>query len=1025
MRKSWNRVVALALALALILALAPQPGAWETAYAVGSYGRVLKNGTFVRKQPGSDSYWFKLDTGFICAVTDTTEEDGYTWYKVDTQHPDPDKTNTYVGYIRGDCFEMLTETEAAAWEANPVQVTWSGSVTATAVPVVTATPIPMANTPQNGGVVAVATATPTAAPVQTNSQVLGRITNGGTNFRESEGGPVIQKLDRDTLVEVLSIPTVIDTSHWYQVRYNGYVGYIQAPFLEVMGSDVTPTPVPGMTAPPSGGYVKLILSSANLRESPGGSVKAQWEVTGQVLPIAGSAVKKSGYTWYPVAQNGVIYYVRGDCVEVVASLEDSGNVVTATPTAAPVAVGYIRTTVGGVNLRLKPAGNTIQQIKKDVILPYLSSTVSEGYTWYYVQVDNIRGYVRGDCAKVCNADGSDVTVTAGPATATPTTEVSAFGYVKLTEDNVNLRAKPAGTRLEQLPLGLILPMTGVAVSSGSYTWYPVKAPSGRTGYVRGDCAMECDQNGTASGAVVTPTPAPGTTVAPTSYGYVKITLPKTNLRKTAGGSVIQTVDKDTVWPMTGNATTARGYTWYPVNVNGTLGYVRGDCSFKLSPSQEESYLAGNGVPDEDTGNSGGSTTASTYLITVMDKVNLRASPSKDASAPYNVALGTVMAYNNQQTVGGSLWYRVVYDNTQVWVLGSCVSVMTQAEYEEWLESQPSSTPQPETVVGYVVTVTGGVNLRTTANGSKIIGRLDKGVVMPYSAEPTELRGYLWYPVKTSLGSGYVRGDCVEECDQNGGALPTATPGPTSSSSSSTAGQEATYKTLRLGSTGTEVKAMVAELKAQGYYSGSITSSFTSAVQTAVKNFQRDKGLTVDGIAGPNTLHKLFGTVPVGESDTSDLTMTIYPAEKIDWYTGGIQELWPKGANFKVYDVKTGIVWWAHRWSGGSHVDAEPLTAADTARLCKIYGVSNADEIAEKNMWQRRPMLVTIGNRTFACSLYGVPHNYPDGDTIANNNYDGQLCIHFTNSKTHDSNKVDSYHTEAIEYAWLNAPNGHK
>ena len=590
--------------------------------------------------------------------------------------------------------------------------------------------------------------------------------------------------------------------------------------------------------------MKLILSSANLRESPGGSVKAQWEVTGQVLPIAGSAVKKSGYTWYPVAQNGVIYYVRGDCVEVVASLDgNTGTVATATPTAVPVTMGYIRTTVGGVNLRLQPAGNTIQQIKKNEILPYMSSTVSEGYTWYYVQVDNIRGYVRGDC------------------------------------------------------------------------------------------------------------------------------------------------------------------------------------SFKLSATQEESYLAGNGVPDENNGSGGGTATASTYLITVLDKVNLRASPSKDANAPYNIPLGTVMAYNNQQTVGGSLWYRVVYDNTQVWVLGSCVSVMTQAEYEEWLATQPTTTPQPEVVVGYVVTVTGGVNLRTTANGSKIIGRLDEGVVMPYSAEPTELRGYLWYPVKTTLGTGYVRGDCVEECTASGGALPTATPGPTSSSP--TAGQEATYKTLRLGSTGTEVKAMVTELKTQGYYSGSITSSYTSAVQTAVKNFQRANGLTVDGIAGPNTLHKLFGTVPVGESDTSDLTMTIYPAEKIDWYTGGIQQLWPKGANFKVYDVKTGIVWWAHRWSGGSHVDAEPLTAADTARLCKIYGVSTADEIAEKNLWQRRPMLVTIGNRTFACSLYGVPHNYPDGDTIANNDYNGQLCIHFTNSKTHDSNKVDSYHTEAIEYAWLNAPNGHK
>ena len=62
---------------------------------------------------------------------------------------------------------------------------------------------------------------------------------------------------------------------------------------------------------------------------------------------------------------------------------------------------------------------------------------------------------------------------------------------------------------------------------------------------------------------------------------------------------------------------------------------------------------------------------------MLDTVNLRASASKDASAPYNVALGTVMAYNNKQTVGGSLWYRVVYSNTEVWVLGSCVRVMTE------------------------------------------------------------------------------------------------------------------------------------------------------------------------------------------------------------------------------------------------------------------------------------------------------------------------------------------------------------
>ena len=68
--------------------------------------------------------------------------------------------------------------------------------------------------------------------------------------------------------------------------------------------------------------------------------------------------------------------------------------------------------------------------------------------------------------------------------------------------------------------------------------------------------------------------------------------------------------------------------------------------------------------------------------------------------------------------------------------------------------------------------------------------------------------------------------------------------------------------------------------------------------------------------------------------------------------------------------------------------------------------------------------MTIGTRTFACSLYGVPHN-PDGDTIADNNFVGQLCIHFTNSKIHDTKVVDEGHQKAIQYAWENAPNGHK
>ena len=218
--------------------------------------------------------------------------------------------------------------------------------------------------------------------------------------------------------------------------------------------------------------------------------------------------------------------------------------------------------------------------------------------------------------------------------------------------------------------------------------------------------------------------------------------------------------------------------------------------------------------------------------------------------------------------------------------------------------------------------------------------------------------------------------------------------------------------------------LVRELKNQGYYTGAETNSYNSAVENAVRAFQKAKGLAVDGIAGNDTQHKLFNTVPIGTTNLNDLAMTLYPAEKIDWNTGGIDELWPRGSNFKIYDVKSGIVFWAHRWAGGLHIDAEPLTAADTARICKIQGVNKPSEITEKTHWMRRPALVTIGTRTFACSMFLVPHN-PDGDTIPDNNFVGQFCIHFTNSKTHESHKVDSQHAEAIEYAWLNAPNGHK
>jgi peptidoglycan hydrolase-like protein with peptidoglycan-binding domain len=73
---------------------------------------------------------------------------------------------------------------------------------------------------------------------------------------------------------------------------------------------------------------------------------------------------------------------------------------------------------------------------------------------------------------------------------------------------------------------------------------------------------------------------------------------------------------------------------------------------------------------------------------------------------------------------------------------------------------------------------------------------------------------------------------------------TATPSPTPQGS------------LKLGSKGEEVKTVQRKLKELGFLKGSVDGDFGEATETAVKAFQKQYGLTVDGKVGANTMAKL-------------------------------------------------------------------------------------------------------------------------------------------------------------------------
>ena len=56
---------------------------------------------------------------------------------------------------------------------------------------------------------------------------------------------------------------------------------------------------------------------------------------------------------------------------------------------------------------------------------------------------------------------------------------------------------------------------------------------------------------------------------------------------------------------------------------------------------------------------------------------------------------------------------------------------------------------------------------------------------------------------------------------------------------------------KLGSRGNEVRQVQTKLKSLGYYTGKVDGIYGTGTQSAVKKFQKNCGITVDGIAGPS------------------------------------------------------------------------------------------------------------------------------------------------------------------------------
>ena len=193
---------------------------------------------------------------------------------------------------------------------------------------------------------------------------------------------------------------------------------------------------------------------------------------------------------------------------------------------------------------------------------------------------------------------------------------------------------------------------------------------------------------------------------------------------------------------------------------------------------------------------------------------------------------------------------------------------------------------------------------------------------------------------------------------------------------------------KYGSSGDEVKQIQTKLKRWGYYDGDVDGIYGSKTVAAVKSFQRKNGLTVDGIAGTNTLNAMGITSnnsnsasnsgsTSNSSDTNLLARLIYGEARGEPYTGQVAVgavVLNRVKSSKFPNTIAGVIYQSGAFDAVSdgQINLSPDSTAIKAAKDAMNGWDpsygsiyyfNPSTATNKWIWSR-PHTVTIGSHRF-------------------------------------------------------------
>ena len=189
---------------------------------------------------------------------------------------------------------------------------------------------------------------------------------------------------------------------------------------------------------------------------------------------------------------------------------------------------------------------------------------------------------------------------------------------------------------------------------------------------------------------------------------------------------------------------------------------------------------------------------------------------------------------------------------------------------------------------------------------------------------------------------------------------------------------------KYGSRGTEVRTIQEKLKRWGYYSGSVDGIYGSQTVSAVKSFQKKNRLTVDGIAGTQTLKAMWITSSSSSSSSSNnssnvnlLARVVYGEARGEPYTGQVAVaavVLNRVKSSKFPNSISGVVYQSGAFDAvaDGQINMTPDTTAKKAAQDALNGWDpsygaiyyfNPSTATNKWIWSR-PMTVTIGKHRF-------------------------------------------------------------